>query len=81
MKLNQKYLIILLLVNLIFTVISYVYIISTNYYQLKGVENLLISYFIITSGIYFIDSKLINNKNRDYPPCSKLGLKSRKAFI
>jgi hypothetical protein len=39
------------------------YIISTNYYQLNGVEKLLIDYFIIISGIYFIGLKLVNNKN------------------
>lgn len=63
MKLNQIGPIILLIVNLIFTVISSVYIISTNYYQLNGVEKLLIGYFIIISGIYFIGLKLVNNKN------------------
>jgi len=63
MKLNQIGPIILLIFNLIFTVISSVYIISKNYYQLKGVEKLLIGYFIIISGIYFIGLKLLNNKN------------------
>ncbi|MFZ7131584.1 MAG: hypothetical protein ACOWWR_04430 [Eubacteriales bacterium] len=63
MKLNQIGPIILLIVNLIFTVISSIYIISTNYYQLNGVEKLLIGYFSIILGIYFIGFKLINNKN------------------
>jgi predicted DNA repair protein MutK len=63
MKLNQIGPIILLIFNLIFTVISSVYIISTNYYQLNGVEKLLVGYFIIISGIYFTGLKLLNNKN------------------
>jgi hypothetical protein len=50
MKLNQIGPIILLIVNLIFTVVSSVYIISTNYYQLNGVEKLLIGYFIMRVG-------------------------------
>ena len=51
MRLNKIGPIILLIVNLIFTVISSVYLIYTNYYQLNGVEKLLIGYFIIISAL------------------------------